>query len=53
MGRVGQALDALGHAGKKQLKTTGRTLSKEARNKIAAAQRLRWAKVKKLAKLAK
>jgi hypothetical protein len=49
MGRVGKALDALGHAGGKKLKTTGRTLSKEARKRIADAQRLRWAKVRKAA----
>jgi len=49
MGRVGKALDALGHAGGKSLKTTGRTLSKEARKRIADAQRLRWAKVRKQA----
>ena len=47
MGRVGKALDALGHAGGKKLKTTGRTLSKDARRRIAEAQRLRWAKVRK------
>src|SRR6202158_3737 len=49
MGRVGKALDALGHAGGKSLKRTGRTLSKEARKRIADAQRLRWAKVRKQA----
>jgi len=53
MGRVGKALDALGHAGGKRFKSTGRTLSKEARQRIADAQRLRWAKVRKAAKLAK
>jgi hypothetical protein len=54
MGRVGKALDALGHAGGKRLKTTGRTLSKDARRRIAEAQKLRWAKVRKeAAKLAK
>jgi len=54
MGNVGKALNALSHAGGKKLKTTGRTLSKEARNRIAAAQRLRWAKVRKeAAKLVK
>jgi len=53
MGRVGKALNALGRAGGKKLKKTGRTLSKEARQRIAAAQRLRWAKVRKAAKLAK
>jgi hypothetical protein len=49
MGQVGKALDALGHAGGKKLKKTGRTLSKDARRRIAAAQRLRWAKVRKAA----
>ncbi len=53
-GKSGKALDALGHAGGKSLKTTGRTLSKEARKRIADAQRLRWAKVRKeAAKLVK
>ncbi len=49
IGRVGKALDALGVAGGKSLKRTGRTLSKEARKRIADAQRLRWAKVRKQA----
>ena len=49
MANVGKALNALGHAGGKKLKSTGRTLSKEARDRIAAAQRLRWAKVRKQA----
>jgi hypothetical protein len=54
MGRVGKALDALGHAsGTSKLKKTGRTLSKDARRRIAEAQKLRWAKVRKAAKLAK
>jgi hypothetical protein len=54
MGQVGKALEALGHAGGKQLKKTGRTLSKDARRRIAQAQKLRWAKVRKAAaKLAK
>ncbi|MFZ0200891.1 MAG: hypothetical protein WB523_23460 [Candidatus Sulfotelmatobacter sp.] len=56
MGQVGKALDALRHAGgkKTKLKRTGRTLSKEARRRIAEAQKLRWAKVRKAnAKLAK
>jgi hypothetical protein len=53
MGRVGKALEALGHSGGKKLRTR-RTLSKDARRRIAEAQRLRWAKVKKQsAKLAK
>ena len=54
MGQVGKALDALGRSGGKKLKMTGRTLSKEARQRIADAQKLRWAKVRKAAaKLAK
>jgi hypothetical protein len=46
LARVGKALDALGHAGGKKLRT-GRTLSKEARERIAEAQRQRWARVRK------
>lgn len=54
MGQVGKALDALGHTGGKKLKLTGRTLSKDARRRIAEAQKLRWAKVRKeAAKLVK
>jgi hypothetical protein len=54
MGRVGKALDALGHNGSSKLKKTGRTMSKDARRRIAEAQKLRWAKVRKAAaKLAK
>ena len=49
MNRVGKALDALGHAGGNKLKRAKRVLSKEARNRIAQAQRLRWAKVRKAA----
>lgn len=49
--RVRKALDALGHAGGNRFGTR-RVLSKEARRRIAEAQRLRWAKVRK-AKLAK
>lgn len=49
MDRVGKALDALGHAGGNKLKRTKRFLSKEARKRIADAQRLRWAKVRKAA----
>lgn len=49
--QVRKALDALGHAGRNRLGTK-RVLSKEARRRIAEAQRLRWAKVRK-AKLAK
>jgi hypothetical protein len=54
MGQVGKALDALGHAGGRKLKKTVRSLSKDARRRIAEAQKLRWAKVRKAAaKLAK
>jgi hypothetical protein len=54
MGQVGKALDALGHAGGRKLKRMGRSLSKDARRRIAEAQKLRWAKVRKAAaKLAK
>ena len=49
IGQVRKALDALGTVGGKKLKRTGRTLSKEARRRIAEAQRLRWAKVRKQA----
>jgi hypothetical protein len=49
MGRVGKALNALSQNGSGGIKRTGRTLSKEARNRIAEAQRLRWAKVRKQA----
>jgi DNA anti-recombination protein RmuC len=52
MERVGKALDALGIAGGNKLKRAKRSLSKEARKRIADAQRLRWAKVRK-AKLVK
>jgi hypothetical protein len=45
MERVGKALGALGHAnGSRRAK---RILSKEARERIAEAQRQRWAKVRK------
>ena len=49
---VRKALHALGEAGSTRLKRTKRFLSKEARRRIAEAQKLRWAKVRK-AKLAK
>ena len=51
--RVGKALDALGHAGGSGSRRGKRILSKEARERIAEAQRQRWAKVRKQAKLAK
>lgn len=50
MGRVREALSALGHVNGNHLKRAKRILSKEARERIAAAQRLRWAKVRKAAK---
>jgi hypothetical protein len=54
MGQVRKALDALSHANGNRLGSVRRTLSKEARARIAAAQKLRWAKVRKqAAKLAK
>jgi hypothetical protein len=49
MSRVGKALNALGHASGNGFKRTKRVLSKEARRRIAEAQRLRWAKVRKQA----
>jgi hypothetical protein len=48
MERVGKALNALGQAGGKKLRAK-RVLSKEARQRIAEAQRRRWAKVRKQA----
>jgi hypothetical protein len=54
MERVGKALSALGEANGNRLKRVKRVLSKEARERIAEAQRLRWAKVRKqAAKLAR
>jgi hypothetical protein len=53
MDRVGKALNALGQANGHKLRRTKRFLSKEARRRIAEAQRLRWAKVRKAAKLVK
>lgn len=50
MDRVGKALQALGNANGTRLKKVKRVLSKEARNRIAEAQRQRWAKVRKAAK---
>lgn len=51
--RVGKALDVLGHTNGAMPMRAKRTLSKEARRRIAEAQRLRWAKVRKQAKSAK
>lgn len=48
MDRVGKALNALGHASN-GFKGTKRVLSKEARERIAEAQRRRWAKARKAA----
>ena len=48
MERVRKALNALGNAGRNGLRTK-RVLSKEARQRIAEAQRRRWAKVRKAA----
>ena len=53
MERVGKALDALGHANGNKFRRVKRILSKEARERIAEAQRQRWAKVRKQAKQAK
>jgi hypothetical protein len=47
MERVRKALDALGGTGGNSLRRPKRILSKEARRRIAEAQRLRWAKVRK------
>jgi hypothetical protein len=49
LGRVGKALDALGYRNGNKIRRTGRTLSKEARQRIAEAQRQRWARVRKAA----
>jgi len=48
LGKIGKALSALGYSGGKKLRTA-HVLSKEARARIAEAQRLRWAKVRKAA----
>ena len=53
MDRVGKALSALGSLNGAKLRRGKRILSKEARERIAEAQRQRWAKVRKQAKLAK
>ena len=53
MESVRKALDALGSANGHKFKRAKRILSKDARERIAAAQRLRWAKVRKQAKLVK
>ena len=53
MDRVRKALDALGSAGGNRPRSGKRALSKEARERIAEAQRRRWAKVRKQAKAAK
>ncbi len=53
MERVGKALNALGNLNGAKLKRGKRVLSKDARERIAEAQRRRWAKVRKQAKQAK
>ena len=53
MDRVGKALSALGNLNGAKLRRGKRVLSKDARERIAEAQRQRWAKVRKQAKLAK
>lgn len=53
MERVGKALHALGHTNGAMPRRAKRTLSKEARQRIAEAQRLRWARVRKQAASAK
>ena len=53
MDRVGKALSALGNSNGNRFKKVKRILSKDARERIAQAQRLRWAKVRKAAKLVK
>ena len=53
--RVGKALQALGQVSRNGQRRAGRRrrrLSKQARQRIAAAQRRRWAKVRKAAKAA-
>jgi hypothetical protein len=52
MERVGKALQALGGGNGAKPKRAKRFLSKDARRRIAEAQKLRWAKVRK-AKAAK
>jgi hypothetical protein len=45
LGRINQALTALQRLGKREVKKVSK-LSAKARRRIAAAQRLRWAKFK-------
>jgi hypothetical protein len=49
LGRVGKALNALGYGHGRHSNGARRTLSKEARERIAEAQRQRWARVRKAA----
>lgn len=49
LGRVGKALNALGYGNGRRPGGARRPLSKEARERIAEAQRQRWAKVRKAA----
>jgi hypothetical protein len=51
--RVGKALEVLGRTNGAMPRRAKRTLSKDARRRIAEAQRLRWAKVRKRTKSAK
>jgi hypothetical protein len=53
MESVRKALDALGNANGNKPKRSKRFLSKEARERIAEAQRQRWARARKAAKQAK
>jgi len=49
MGKIEKALDALGHGNGNRIAKVKRVLSKEARRRIAEAQKRRWAKVRKQA----
>jgi len=49
MHKVERALDALGHVNGNRFRRTKRVLSKAARERIAEAQRRRWAKARKQA----
>lgn len=49
MQRVERALDALGRSNGNKINKVKRTLSKEARRRIAEAQKRRWAKFRKAA----
>jgi len=47
--RIEKALDVLGHSNGNKIRKVKRVLSKEARRRIAEAQKRRWAKVRKQA----